>query len=523
MAFFRNTLGFRAGNAEIANLIPARLIGPNRMLTAADVRRLDLNSAWRGVPTGHLMDNAGRAAAEVAWSRFHPRGVLVLAGLGNNGGDGLVAARHLSSRAQVTVLLAGTESRVKASDARTALAALDRRTIRIEPWRTPERFRELARDADLLVDALLGVGVRGPLEEPIRTIVRVANAWRKPILSIDVPTGLGGPQAIRPALTVTLHGRKQGMTRANSGTILVRPIGIPPQAETHIGPGDLAVPYPRNAPDSHKGDNGRLLVVAGGPYCGAPQLAAVAALRTGADLVRLYTPQECARAAQTSHPDLIVHPGAAARRLEPEDLDGVAPLLAKVDAVLLGPGIGTDRQAQELSRSLILACARRRLPLVLDADAHVAARRVAPQLRQRPVLVTPHAGEFRDLTGKRLPAGSAQRERMARAEAARLGLTILLKGPLDVITDGRRTKLGDVHHPWMTAGGTGDVLAGICGALVAKGLDAYPAACAGAFLNGAAGLRAFEKNSWGARASDLLQEVPRVLRDWLPSAPSTVS
>lgn len=486
------------------------------MLTADDVRILDLNSAFLGVPTGQLMENAGSAVADVARRRFRARRVLVLAGLGNNGGDGLVTARHLAKEARVDVLIAGQPEQLKTSDARNALQLLDRRRIRLEPYRSPRRFRELARDADLVVDALLGIGVKGPLQEPVRTLVKLANQSRKPVLSIDVATGLGGPLQVRPRLTVTLHGRKRGMTPTNSGSIVVRPIGIPPKAETHVGPGDFAVPYPRNRAGSHKGENGRLLIVSGGPYCGAPLLAASAALRAGPDIVRLYTPGECARAAQASHPDLIVHPGVEERRVTPDDLARIEPILAKVDAVLIGPGLGLEPVVRRVTRGLIERVCRRRIPLVLDADAHAVAGEDPSILRRRPILVTPHQGEFRDLTGKRVPEDGEARVGTVQREAKRLGVTILLKGPVDVISDGRTTKRNEVHHPWMTVGGTGDVLAGVSAGLLAKKLDPFRAACAGSFLVGEAGRKTFERRSWSSRATDLVQELPNVFRDWLP-------
>lgn len=486
------------------------------MLTAEDVRALDLNSAFRGVPTTHLMENAGAAVASAAVKLFAPKRVLVLAGPGNNGGDGLVAAQELAATASVTVLLSSDPDRLKTPEARNALENLDRRRVRVETFRSPWRFREVAKSSDLVIDALLGMGAFGDLHDPIRSMARLANQSRRPILSLDVPTGLGGRLQIRPTATVTLHARKRGMTKSNSGRILVRPIGIPPQAETHAGPGDLATYYPRNRPDSHKGENGRLLVVAGGPYCGAPLLSAAAALRTGADIVRLYTPEECAEAAEASQPDLIVHAGVEDRTLALDDLPHIVALLARVDAVLLGPGLGLGGPAKKLARAAIQAVTRARVPLVLDADALAVAGEAPRALRRRGVLATPHHREFRDLTGRPLPNEEARRGAAAAQQARRLGLTLLLKGPTDVITDGRRTKLNDTHHPWMTVGGTGDVLGGIAAALVAKHVEPFRAATAAAFLNGAAGLRAFEAKSWGARASDLLVEIPNVLRDWLP-------
>ncbi len=491
------------------------------MISADEVRVLDLNSAWHGVPTSHLMQNAGRAVADAALKFHQPKRVLVLCGQGNNGGDGAVAAKALAEAGvRVVVLYAADPATIKSGDARNAFHALDARAIRLETYRSPQRVKELARSSDLVVDGLLGVGVSGELREPIRSIVKAVNATRTPVLAIDVPTGLGGRQGLRATTTVTLHDRKPGMDATTGGRILTRPIGIP-EAASGIGPGDLAVHYPTRDPSSHKGQNGRVLILAGGPYCGAPLLSAMAALRAGCDLVRLYTPRACAQAARAHAPDLIVHEGVEEHRLVLKDLERIGPLLAKVDAVLIGPGLGMDRPTQEFVKGALEVTQRRRLALVIDADAHTLAGRHPTLLGRRPVICTPHAREFKDLTRRPLPKEAPALEAAVAHAAKRLRVTLLLKGPTDVVSDGRRTKPNTIHHPWMTAGGTGDVLAGLNAALLSKGMDPFHAAAASAFLNGAAGLRAFDEKNWGARATDLIEAVPIVLRDWIPPRAST--
>lgn len=488
------------------------------MLTAEDVRVLDLNSAFHGVPTSVLMRNAGRAVAEEVMRRHAPTRVLVLAGLGNNGGDGAVAADVLAQGGvAVTVLLAADSRRIRTPEARLAFATLDGRGVRVEAYRSPQRLKELLSDADLVIDALLGVGARGDLREPIRTIARAANASRRTIVAIDVPTGLGGKGVVNAGLTVTLHDRKPAMSRHACGTVVVRDIGIPARA-AEIGPGDLVVHYPRPEADSHKGENGRLLAILGGPYTGAPILASMAAARTGCDLVHLATPQAAARAAQAHAPDLIVHAGADPLHLVPEDVDAMEPLLARVDAVLMGSGLGSDRRTRAAVERVLEVTQRRRLPLVLDADALAVAGKHPDLLRRRPVLATPHAAEFRALTGRTAPRGAGAAP-IVQAQARRLGCGILLKARVAVATDGRATRIGRIHPPGLTPGGIGDVLAGSCAALVARGLDPLRAATAGSFLVGAAARTAFDERSWGARASDVLEALPRTLRTWLPSLP----
>jgi len=486
------------------------------MLSADDVRVLDLNSAWHGVPPSILMQNAGRAVADHAMRSFRPRRVLVLAGLGNNGGDAAVAARHLTDAGCiVTLLYSGDSQKIQTGEARLARDALDGRRVRIETFRTEKRLQHLLREADLVIDGLLGVGVSGELREPVRTIVRLANASRKPTLSIDVPTGFGGKTQVRPKSTVTLHDRKTGMRPSNSGTIKVADIGIPEAAETDVGPGDLAVHYPRPHPESHKGENGRLLAVLGGPYTGAPILGSLAALRTGCDIVRLCAPLEAAHAAQAHSPDLIVHPGNEARTLVADDIAGIEPLLDQTTAVLTGSGLGTSRATQTAVERLLSVTQRARVPIVIDAEALTVAGRHPELLKGRPVLCTPHAGEYKRLTGEAAPKGDAGATKVS-ATARRLRATILLKAPTSIITDGPRVRLGRIHPRGLTAGGIGDVLAGSCAALMAKGLEPWRAANAASFLVGAAARRAQASHGWGTRATDVLPEMGRVLRDWVP-------
>jgi ADP-dependent NAD(P)H-hydrate dehydratase / NAD(P)H-hydrate epimerase len=490
------------------------------MLTGQDVRILDLNSAWHGVPPSRLMEAAGRAVADVALRRFRPRRVLVVAGLGNNGGDGAVAAHHLAQAGcAVTVLYAGDPATVRTPEARLARDRLDARRVRVERWRSLERLREHVSDSDLVVDALLGVGVAGPLREPARTIVRALNAARRPLLSIDVPTGLGGALAVRPRATVTFHARKRGMSTATCGTILVRDIGIPAAAHG-IGPGDLAVAYRRPHAQSHKGQNGRVLVVGGGPYTGAPLLACLAAARTGADLVHLLAPRRAAAAAEAHTPDLIVHPGQGDRGLVEADADEAIRILPRFDALLIGPGLGRDAAAHRTAARILMAARSAHVPTVADADVLRVIGRDPRLLVGRPTVCTPHTREFQDLTGRRLAPSSDARAEAVGREARRLRTTILLKAPTAIVADSQRSKLGRAHPPGATAGGLGDVLAGAAAALLAKGAEPFRAACGASFRTGPAARAAFTTRSWGLRAPDVIEAIPDVLRDWVPQHPA---
>ncbi|MCK4443591.1 MAG: NAD(P)H-hydrate epimerase, partial [Thermoplasmata archaeon] len=232
------------------------------MLPYKEIRVLDRNSEYHGVPTIRLMENAGEAVASVIQKKLDPRGknLLVLCGKGNNGGDGFVAARYLSEMCKVKVVLAK-----KAEDIGSGIATKNFARIEdeLEVVESAADLGRHIRGADIIVDALLGTGISGRIREPYRSMIKKVNASKKPIVSIDVPSGLGTDLAIRPTITVALHDKKEGQTKGNSGHMIVRSIGIPEEAEIYAGPGEL-VYYPIPEEGSHKGDNGRVLVIGGG-------------------------------------------------------------------------------------------------------------------------------------------------------------------------------------------------------------------------------------------------------------------
>ncbi|MCA1813113.1 MAG: NAD(P)H-hydrate dehydratase, partial [Halobacteriales archaeon] len=340
-----------------------------------------------------------------------------------------------------------------------------------------DQLRTLLSGADLVVDALLGAGLHGTLRGPYRPWVQEVNASAKPVLSVDVPTGLGTGLAVQPRATVTFHDIKEGMTEANSGRILVADIGIPPRALSHTGPGEMLL-YPIPKADQHKGQGGVVLVIGGGPYAGAPALAGMAALRAGANLVIVLAPEACAPLVQGFSPSLIVRP-LAGEALDFEaraNRDMLAQFLPRATAAVIGNGMGRDERALRSVPWLLEELERAKVPLVVDADALHAVGKLKSQLR-REVVLTPHEGEFQALSGEALaPEQDARRVEQARALARRLRCTLIAKGHESIITDGQRVKLNSTGNPAMSTGGSGDVLAGVVGALLGKRLDPFDAA-----------------------------------------------
>ena len=478
------------------------------MISATEMRVLDRNAQHFGVSILDLMENAGKAVADTARHDFGVAGkaVLVVCGTGNNGGDGFVAARLLAADAKVTVLMARSPNQLATQEARTNYARLKD----VQVIEGLDRSEMAMASADLIVDALLGIGAEGPLREPYATLIREMNASGKPILSVDVPSGLGTEATVKPKVTVSLHDAKEGMTPENSGTIRIADIGIPAQVARTIGPGEFAL-YPKPKAESHKGQNGSLLIIAGGPFTGAPALVAMGALGMGADLVHIATPALAAEIVASYSPNFIVHP-LVGHRLLNEDLEIILELAAKADAVAIGPGLGDAPGTLATVRAVIKAVDK---PIVFDADAIRAVGQETTVLARKRAVATPHSREFVALTGKMLPDTLEEKAKMVQDAARHLGITILLKGHVDIVSDGTRTKLNYTGNPGMTVGGTGDVLCGAVGGLLCKGVAPFDAARLGAFSNGYAGDLAFRVKSYGLTATDVADNLGRVLAEFV--------
>lgn len=469
-----------------------------------EVRVLDVNASYLGVRTITLMENAGKAVAEHVLSMAKPDWkVAVVCGKGNNGGDGLVATRYLAKSLKTEVFLVEPEQEINSDIARVNLE------------RTRENLRPIEhfdpKQYDVIIDALLGVGLQGRPRDPYSRLIKTINDSKRTVVSIDVPSGWPSDLQVRPDVTVTLHAPKVGMTKQNAGTIVVKDIGIPEEAETYCGPGEYLL-LPRRRKDAHKGDAGRILVIGGGPYTGAPAFTGMAAMRSGADLTFVATPESSALPVAIYSPNIIVKP-LKGEVLSEEHVSHVLDLVKGMDVVAIGPGLGSAPETIEAIQAIIRKLDK---PMVIDADAIAACGAMPKILRGKTGVITPHAGEFKKLTGKTVhPEDQDKRRAIVREAAAKLGMTILLKGPVDVISNGASTKLNRVHNDAMTVGGTGDVLTGIVAGMMGQKATPFAAARIGAFTAGVAGNLAFEEKSYGLLATDVIEKIPFVLRRYL--------
>ena len=447
------------------------------LISAGRMRAVEGNAITLGVGAPQMMESAGRELAAMALE-FAPFRALVLCGRGKNGGDGMVAARYLQH--------IGTDV-IYASDGPLApetelqLRGLAGSVVTLHPVRCASDVDALAplfTGADVIVDALLGTGASGKTREPLSRCVELATATQAPIIAADIPT-----PGMRATRILSFH-------RAKVEGAEVADIGIPLAAEVFMGPGDLTL-VPRRGAKARKGENGEVLVIGGGPYQGAPYLAGLGALRAGADIVRIASP------VFEPVPELI-YERLEGDRITPDHLERILKLVERADAVVVGNGLGTE------SHAVVTAIAPHCRKAVFDADA----LRLPLPAAKGETIYTPHAGEFTRITGTTLPDDTIGRARTARK--AGIEGTILLKGSTDIITDGTRVRFNRTGDPAMTVGGTGDVLAGVCGALLCH-LPAFEAACIAAYVCGKAGESVAAERGSGMLASDLVDRIPAVL------------
>ena len=469
------------------------------------------------------MENAGRSVADEIAARFGAgSSVVVYGGIGRNGGDGMVAARHLAGRGfGVSFRLIGYEEAITDPAALANWRALKSMssTVKIDEYHDSASLSE--SNFEVVVDAILGTGVRGKLRQPVLRAVGVVNRSSGYKVAVDVPTGINSDsgevlgEAVRADLTVTLHSTKIGFAKAKEfcGEVKVADIGIPPEASMFAGPGDVDAAIVRRAPAAHKGEFGRLLVIGGSEvFTGAPTLVSLAAYRTGTDLVFLAAPEKTAQAISSMSPDLITIklPGP---NLAPKHLSTLREQVAKANAIAIGPGLGASKDTVCAVRRIFALVRQTKKPLLLDADGLRALGVVRKRIFDGNVVLTPHAGEFQAVSGKAPSRDLKARTREVKDFASKSGGVVLLKGHTDVVSDGSRVKLNNTGNPGMTVGGTGDVLSGIVAGLLAQGVDGFRSAVAGAFVNGAAGDLAAEKLGFHLTATDLLEHIPIILND----------
>jgi len=387
---------------------------------------------------------------------------------------------------------------------------------------TPIKDSSLIPDikAEVIIDGLIGTSLHGPLRPPFLQMVQAINKAAAYKVSIDIPTGMEADtgkiygEAVKADLTLTFHKPKLGYKHNPKATkeLIPTSIGIPPEAEYYIGPGDVWMLHQYRQPDSHKGMWGTLLMVGGSEtYSGAPTLTSLAAYRMGLDLVYTAVPETAATAVASASPSMITIK-LKGERLTPDNIKQLEKTLDKVSAVAIGPGLGVAPETVDAVSKLVEMVEKRKLPLVLDADG-LKAYAENPTKLKTPAVFTPHSREFKLLTEKKAEGTHLEKGLTVEKEAKRLGSVILLKGSVDVVSDGKYTRYNWSGNPGMTVGGTGDVLTGIVGAYLAQGADPFYAAGAAAFINGRAGDLVKDERGYHLLPEDLIEKIPAVVED----------
>jgi hydroxyethylthiazole kinase-like uncharacterized protein yjeF len=465
------------------------------LLTNTQMNEADRRTIASGISGETLMENAGAAVAGAVMAR-HPRDsrVVVVAGPGNNGGDGFVAARHLRQAGyRVSLHLIGRAEAIKGDAAQAA-----------RQWQEPiATGASDLKGAHVVIDALFGAGLDRPVTGEALAAITAINGAGAPVIAVDLPSGINGTTgavlggAVKAGHTVTFFRKKPGHLllpgRIYCGSVEVAQIGIPADilaiirpATCENGPALWADKFPVPTVQGHKYSRGHAVVVSGGrAHTGAARLAAMAALRGGAGLVTLATPREALAINAAASLAVMVHPIDCATEFEAMLAD------SRFNAVAIGPGAGVGEHTRDMAMTALAG----RRGVVLDADALTsfadhAAGLFAALTRNRDPVLTPHAGEFHRLFDRSLanrPATAVSKLAAATAAAGIAGAVVVYKGPDTVIAapDGRAA-INANAPPWLATAGTGDVLAGLITGLLAQGMPAFEAAAAAVWIHGEA-------------------------------------
>jgi len=499
-----------------------------KIISTSEMRELDRRTIEElGISGETLMETAGQGLADALrrLTEMHQlidAPILFIAGCGNNGGDAFVAARLIHEEGgRAEVWLAGSEDKLK-GDALTHFKRMKKAGVPFTALKSSNDWKtvtETGTDAEIIVDGVLGTGIKGKPRGLAADAIEFieANINRALIVAIDIPSGM----MVHADLTVTMGLPKTDLVQPENidfvGNLEVVDIGIPAKyiEETEgdrelelIHPSDLAPLFPRRPRDSHKGAYGHVLCIGGARgYSGAVTMAARAAARAGAGLVSAMVPETIYSAVAPAAPEVMVHTFPTLEKI-PDIFSGAW------NTIVIGPGLTRSDSARDLVRRLLKES---RVPLVIDADAVAVLAGHTEEIAaaQCPVILTPHPGEFAILFDLTVEDVQADRVGMAHMTATKLNAIMVLKGAGTVVAaPGKPSAINMTGNPGMASGGSGDVLAGIIGALSAQGLDPFEAACAAVWLHGRAGdLAAAEKSQAGLIASDLIDKIPEVFRD----------
>lgn len=507
-------------------------------ISSKEVGILDNNSEWLGIPKAHLMECAGYSFAMEVIEKYgldSNSKVLIFCGMGNNGGDGFVIARHLSSMGvNVRLILMGRPNRINTEEAKLNWDIISKHlteNITLEIIKDSTDVVSLGilldnEDFDVLIDGMLGTGIKGKIREPIATAIDFINEIKDhqeniKIVSIDVPSGLDPDtgnvpdRAVKADLVITFHRNKIGMD-INSDyikEIIVKPIGIPQEAQIYVGRGDLIPTLKHRQFHFHKGQFGRMLVIGGSKnYSGAPTYSSLTGINFGLDLVITYTPQVIGDVVRSYSPNMIVRTSPG-NWLKMDAFEEICYLIDWANAIVIGPGLGKEKETEELLVEILKYLKKNKKSFVLDADALKLIKNHLNLIKGQSCILTPHEGELKIMSGLELPSYKEVEIRTKKIHqlAKKLNITLLVKGPYDYISNGKEIKINKTGCPEMAVGGTGDILAGLCTSFLATENSPFQAACSAAFLNGLLGEYTKENYNTKFTSMDMIERLKEII------------
>jgi NAD(P)H-hydrate epimerase len=502
-----------------------------RIIYPEEMQALDSRAIEGGIEPLSLMERAGKAVAEEARNMLSlcaGKRVVIVAARGKNGGDGLVAARYLRNwDAEVEIFLLDDPAELH-PDSRFNLEKLKENGLETKSF-DRETLQSVLRGADLVVDAIFGIGFRGTAGGVYGSAIELINAAERPVLAVDIPSGVDGKMgwvegpAVEADCTVTFALPKSGLFlypgAGRVGKLVVRDIGIPPHLVEEVVSSriwaigeEVEELYPSRPPDVHKGDCGKVLVVAGSTgLTGAAALASRAVLRSGAGVATLGIPASLNPVMEVKLTEVMTLPlpEDPPGHLSAEALPYILDALERFDVLALGPGLGLAESTRKLVTDLLLEVDK---PVVLDADG-LNCLREDPSLlgrREGSLVITPHPGELARLLGRSIAFIQRDRLSMAAEAARRFGCVVVLKGAHTIVADAEgELGINTSGCPGMATAGSGDVLTGCIATFLAQGLKPFDAARCGVYLHGKAGeLAAHMTGEEGMVAGDIISHLP---------------
>ncbi|RMG20825.1 MAG: NAD(P)H-hydrate dehydratase [Methanobacteriota archaeon] len=526
-------------------------IAPVISVSREEIQGIEFNEYLKGISPYELMKRAAKAFADQILETVEGKKVVFLVSGGNNGGDGIEAFHLLYER--IDGCLIQTDPRgMKSTEARQVISEMvegignPRLDERQQNWFTgnsrlkvlgkaenlpkPEMWEELElsnleellANAEVIIDALFGLNLRTQVREPFDEIIGLIGSIKtthpeKVVISLDLPSGLDANTGewhapkFKPDLTVTFQYPKHGHLLAGLNPIVVS-IGIPEESMVWVNTGLFLSHWPRRNPNSHKGMNGRLLVIGGSDeFTGAPLLSSMAALRAGIDTVRVAIPEKIRDILASQTKDLLLFKLRSDTH-SPKHIKVLKDLaLKRHDSVVIGMGLSNKPPVYKFVREYFKQIRDQNVQIILDADAIRAFREGTDDLKNSNAIITPHRAEFRYMLKEEIPADFQELITFTENVASRLGITIVLKGSIDIITNGTRTFLNKTGHPGMTVGGTGDVLAGLIGAFTTLIKDTVQAAALACYVMGLSGEKVAEVYGNGLVASDIIPQIAKTI------------